>query len=70
MKKKENYRIEEATIPIPQLERMIVNKSLTFVNSEHIEKRVKDVFEALAGGPLTATGALQENKIKIRLIKK
>ena len=70
MKKKENYRIEEATIPIPQLERMIVNKSLTFVNSEHIEERIRGIFEALAGGPLTATGALQENKIKIRLIKK
>jgi len=70
MKKKENYRIGEITIPVPQLERMIINKSLTFINSDHIELRVKDVFEALAGGPLTATGALQENKIKIRLIKK
>jgi hypothetical protein len=107
MKKKENYRIEEATIPIPQLERMIVNKSLVFLNDYFVEERIKDVFEAVEGKRPPKTrrrmskkaqaamqrlrdedreyrdadaaraasrsnqpAPLQENKIKIRLIKK
>ena len=39
-----NYKIGERTIPLPELERMITNNSLDFVNSEHTEERLRNVF--------------------------
>ena len=34
-----NYKIGERTIPLPELERMITNNSLNFVNSEHDRRK-------------------------------
>ena len=70
-----NYKIGERTIPLPELERMITNDSLNFVNSNSTEERIRDVFKMIkAGGrvypkppPKKKTSALQE--IKVRILK-
>ena len=67
------YSIEERLFSIPQLERMIVNKSLKpLKDTSEAKERVKDVFAAIEGKRLAPDqpAPIKENKIKIRLVKK
>jgi hypothetical protein len=67
------YSIEERLFSIPQLERMIVNKSLKpLKDTSEAKERVKDVFAAIEGkrpAPSDQPAPIKENIIKIRLIK-
>ena len=45
-----NYKIGERTIPLPELERMITNDSLSFVNSNSTEERIRDAFKIVGAG--------------------
>ena len=73
-----NYKVGERTIPLPELERMITNESLSFVNSEHTEERIRNVFALVDGQrrtlarrlkskPPPKKRTLKENKIRIKV---
>jgi len=79
-----NYKIGERTIPLPELERMITNESLHFVNSNSTEERIRDIFNLVAGGSKVRSKppakkkkreekppwiAENKTKIKVRLLK-
>ena len=63
---KTNWRVAETTIPLPELERMIVNKAIDFVNSQHTEGRIKDVFARIAKPRRTLARRLKDTPEKKR----
>ena len=84
LKDPDAYSIEERLIPIPELERMIVNKTFktlgdhyadvpAFINplfNQRAEREAEEVIEDVFAALYRGPGPIKENKIKIRLVKK